>query len=164
MEKEAQELITQTRRDNEAIIAAFAKYFDFCPVYFYYNDANGKIAKGDFDGIFLDSTLNPDPSIRLKTDNFMIAYFGYHVQDQKEVTDQHGNTTTEMESTGFALPNREGITLMDNKMKQISSPFPRFIKASFQYRKEDINGVRTKIYEFRGAGTLDHHLKKYFEA
>ncbi len=163
MEKEAKELIEQTQKDNQAIVQAFSQYFNFCPVYFYYNDANSKVAQKDFDGIFLDSTLIPDPTIRMKTGNFMVAYYGYHTQDQKNVTDAKGNTSTEMEATGFAIPHKEGITVMDSDLKQLSLPFPRFIKANFRYRKELVNGVNVKIYEFKGAGTLDHHLKKYYE-
>ena len=62
---------------NKAIIKAFHKHFDFCPVYFFMNTQAIEMIENGTDSItFLNDSLQQDPSIRPAAKYFLVAEFG----------------------------------------------------------------------------------------
>jgi hypothetical protein len=87
-EHDVQEVSVRTRRD-------WASYFHFCPVYFFIDTNADKIRRGEFEGVLLDSSLNPiqDPILKPGDRDFYIGYFGspIHQPDSMRKT-THGQT------------------------------------------------------------------------
>jgi hypothetical protein len=67
---------------NSDIIHAFRKNFNFCPVYFFYSDYSDTIKAKRLDKVvFLNDSLQPDPTVKFEKKNFLIADFGTVEQD-----------------------------------------------------------------------------------
>lgn len=60
---------------NKNIIQAFRSEFDFCRVEFFMNKDANLVAKGKFDGVFIDDNLIPKYSVDFDTNNYFIASF-----------------------------------------------------------------------------------------
>lgn len=59
--EQAQTLRNQTKEANEEMIAAFKKYYTFCPVYFYYSsEADAVLKEKKFDLLWLDIDKKAD--------------------------------------------------------------------------------------------------------
>lgn len=69
-------------KDNKAVVQRtikdFTDNFRFCPVYFFIDTNTKKIAAGQFEGVLLDSSLNPAQNILLHPGdtNFFIGCYG----------------------------------------------------------------------------------------
>jgi hypothetical protein len=60
---------------NKNIIQAFRSEFDFCRVEFFMNKDANLVAKGKFEGVFIDDNLRPKYSVDFDTNNYFIASF-----------------------------------------------------------------------------------------
>lgn len=71
------DLATQIEREtyltNKIIIGSYLQEFDFCPVYFFYSNYSDSVKNKKLEGIFVDTTLQVNPSIICKADFFLIA-------------------------------------------------------------------------------------------
>ena len=79
---EANKIRTKNLQSNSAIIEAFTKNFDFCPVYFFSMSDSRKIVEGKLDSvIYYNASCVADSSIRPKASTYLIAEFGAIEQD-----------------------------------------------------------------------------------
>lgn len=69
----ATNLAKETELENKIVMSAYRKEFNFCPVYFFYSESSDSVRKNNLTGIFLDSTLNINPSIECHATFFLIA-------------------------------------------------------------------------------------------
>jgi hypothetical protein len=72
---------------NKNIIQAFRSEFDFCRVEFFMNKEANSVAKGKFEGVFVDDQLNPKPYVDFDTSNYFIASFIEDISDYTQKQD-----------------------------------------------------------------------------
>lgn len=121
-------------KKNKAIIRAFHKHFDFCPVYFFMNSqAIDLIEKGSSAITFLDDSLQKDSSIHPASKYFLVAEFGnmqmdtanyfnwYHLstQDTGEWRKPYYYSTSTFDYQAFIFESPQLI--------QLKRPFPYFV-------------------------------------
>ncbi|NOQ73650.1 MAG: hypothetical protein GQ574_16710 [Crocinitomix sp.] len=71
---EAKKVELEQLKKNQEIIAAFDKYFDFCPVFFFRSDYSNFVKKQQLDSVvFLNDTAGVDPGIKITSELFYIA-------------------------------------------------------------------------------------------
>ena len=155
-------IIKHRDEENQEIIDAFDKAFDFCPVYFFYNSDSKKVLEKDFKNLFLNHELKKDPNITFSLDTFLIGEFGYAVTDSSVTfgtgdvykngvnnADGYSNsaiTSSDFENYGFSIKNQE--------FKLIQKPFPGFTSGYFAFVKREPKAIAEK---------LNRNLHKYKE-
>ncbi len=121
------DLATQVEREtflnNKAIVRAYLKEFNFCPVYFFYSTYSDSVKQQKLTGIFLDSNLVQSPSIVCSASFYLIAEQGsvYNsslgfVPLSKAMTAKENGTASK--EVAIVIKNRFFIQLHD--------PFPFF--------------------------------------
>ncbi|HRN93616.1 MAG: hypothetical protein M9931_08895 [Chitinophagales bacterium] len=108
---------------NKKIVEAFVNEFRFCPVYFIYANASRQLIN-DGKAEFLNSQLQVDTSIHLKTENFLLLDYGTSMLN--ESTNSYNYTyghTTEGSTPG----NSQAFTILDKQYSQLHSPFPYIV-------------------------------------
>ena len=133
MDEKAERVRIKQEFENKSIISAFNKYFNFCPVQFFFSNHSVDVKNRRFDGIFLDDSLQVDASIKLDTNiRIMVADFSAIEQDTakylsnysygiigdnppKKVSNYY---TSSMEITSDAL------RILDQNFVQLNKPFP----------------------------------------
>ena len=152
-------LIKQKRDiQNLSLIEAFAFKFDFCPVYFFYNYDSRKIKNREFEGVFLNSNLQKDSTIRFELDTFLIGELGYAfegvdentVLDDKNTIRSRNNTTSDFSNYGFNIRNHDFYI--------IPKPFPNFVSGYFAiFKKSDkaiIERVNQELHKYYQTSSL----------
>lgn len=95
---------------NREIIRQFRKYFDFCPVYYFYDDQSGDILHGKLEGNVLNDSLQPLEQLPSEISNFYVAGVG--------------NVWPEASDRSY-----EGLVIMDKELRQLKDPFPYSVRA-----------------------------------
>ena len=98
----------ETHKKNKIFVDAFQAHYDFSKVLFMYDTSAVHLTAGKTEGIFLNNSLAPDPSIKLNDDKYLIAYFGKNPLN---------HTKSDV----------EGMVILDGSMNVIPPPFPYFI-------------------------------------
>lgn len=119
---------------NQNIITAFREQFNFCPVYFFYSNYSPAIKDRKFDNVvFLNDTLQPDPTIKFSKKSFLIAHFGVVLQDTAKYLEgreivSDGNFSVKEIKTYYGGPNfgYDGLVISSDAFVQLRSPFPYF--------------------------------------
>ncbi|MFT5821915.1 MAG: hypothetical protein ACI8ZM_003171 [Crocinitomix sp.] len=72
--EEAKKIALEQLKKNQEIIAAFNKYYDFCPVFFFRSDYSNYVLNQQLDSVvFLNDTAGIDPGIKINSELFYIA-------------------------------------------------------------------------------------------
>lgn len=122
--KSAEKIRQQQFNENKFIMNCFVRYFDFCPVYFFYNTSNDSVRQNKLQHIFLDSNLIVNPAIQMKEKIFLIAEEG-----DIEISNQQNNSdTTVTEPLASYTIRSGGIRIMDSQFRLLQQPFPYFVK------------------------------------
>ena len=108
--KEADYLRAKAERENKSIIQAFKNTFTFCDVHFFLSESTEDVKWRDFDGIFVDDSLQAIP--RSPIDEYAPFY-----------TLDFGQVYFQTFSEHF-----EGIAVMDEYFQQLERPFPYFVR------------------------------------
>lgn len=124
----ANEVIASTQFYNKLMMGVYAKELKFCKVYFIYAQLSDSLLNGARTGIFLDSTLNVNPSISMIENFYVIAEkdyvysssIGFVKEDTARFIKETGNRTIDV---AVVLKNKYG--------HQLKSPFPTFVKRAF---------------------------------
>jgi hypothetical protein len=120
---------------NMALIKAFGEYFNFCPVYFFWNSqANEFREKGIGAITFLNKDLQADSSIRPCTENFFFGEFGALQMDTGKYFDSYRVST--MDTGVWLKPNYyststfmfQAFTIQSPRMIQLKKPFPYYVR------------------------------------
>jgi hypothetical protein len=108
------------REENREIIEAFRTAFSFCKVYFFFSDSTDALLQGARTGFFVDDSLKINPAISLDEKFFMVADEGnpnlYQKYDRTQPNIDYGER-------GYL---NETIFLLDQNLKPLKSPFPRY--------------------------------------
>jgi hypothetical protein len=133
--EKAEKLKAKQFKLNSEIVAAFRKNFTFCPAYFFYDTYNDTILAGHIDDIiFLNDSLIPDPTIKLSTNKFLVAEFGFVVQDTaKYYTGSYYHQTDsgkvrKSEYSGGMDVRFEALRIMSDELVQLQRPFPYYVR------------------------------------
>jgi hypothetical protein len=119
-EKEAEQFII-----NKNTVIAYVRNFSFCKLYFTYSNNSDTLLKGARTGIFLDTNLVVDPTIKM-TENFYLlaerdyafnSSIGFVREDSAGLVKETGNPVREM---GVVIKNKYG--------HQLKGPFPYYVK------------------------------------
>ncbi len=130
----ALEVMAAAKFYNKLMIRVYTKEFNFCKVYFMYSQSSDSLLNGARSGIFLDSTLNVNPSITM-TENFYIiaekdyvynSSIGFVKEDTARYIKEVGNRTIDVP---VVLKNKYG--------HQLKPPFPLYIKRAFLKSSSD---------------------------
>lgn len=101
LDKQAEQIRNQQRRENRETILSFGKTFDFCPVYFFYAKDSEAIRKGDYQNKVFDANfeiVNIESDIPVFTAEF-----------------------SETEVLGI-----DGLIVMDHQLLKFEDPLPYF--------------------------------------
>lgn len=143
--EELEETIAERDNYNQTLIDAFDKYYSFSKLYLMYDTASISLKNGVRSGIFLDKSLNPDPTIEIPEGPFYLVRTG---------------TTDSSSTTGVAA-----IVIMDRHLKDMLRPFPYYV------RTNDLGRIFTRIFNHnklvkRDASKvvqkLEKNLRKFF--
>jgi len=127
---------TIQRRDkwNNAIAGMFVDSFSFCPYYIMYDTASHALMNGQRQGMFLNDSLQIDPSIKIDAEHiFLINY--------------------RSQSGEFPFD----VLLMRKLHERLEDPFPFFV----QLRESWINNVNTPGAE-KAVARLDRKLHNFY--
>ncbi len=126
--KLAKQVMAETKLYMRMMTKAYTENFDFCEVYFMYQQYSDSLFKGVRKGIFIDTTLAIDPSIEMKESYYLIAEkdyvynssVGFVKEDSANVVKESGNRTIEAP-----------VVLKNKYVHQLKDPFPYYINRSF---------------------------------
>lgn len=138
-DNESESLKIQRDEENKELIAAFRKYYKFSEVYFFNSYDSEKVRAGLLENIFLNDELQPDSTIKCKTEHFFIADI----------------STLQADDVGQTSTGIEALVIMDKQFVQLKRPFPFYVK-----RDEFFMGSRT-IREM--VGIMNFNLHEYFK-
>ena len=129
-DRDVTEVLNRTVRD-------YSRYFHFCPVYFFIDSMSDKIALGEYQGVVLDSSLQPvaDAESRLGARKFFIAHYGSPFPQPDSVRPTTGadlSGQTEMNGDDPTALFRERLVVCDADFNLLSGKGPRtnFVHAS----------------------------------
>jgi hypothetical protein len=87
--KEAEALKAKQYAQNLEVYRAFRDKYKFGNLYFFYSTHSNEVKTGQVAGIFLDSTLQADSSIKLNDKKFYVAEIG-DIQSESTSSTMHG--------------------------------------------------------------------------
>lgn len=109
--KDADALEQKAISTNKRLVAAFRDTFTFCSVYFIWNKDVDKYRLHKQSGLFLDDSLQYDPSIQVAEKNIMYA----NIRNDYEMG-KHG--------TPHSVVTVDMIALQDSNLQYFAWPFP----------------------------------------
>lgn len=145
----ANAIAAMQRQENREIIESFRTAFTFCRVYFFFTDSTDALLQGKRTGFFVNDSLQIDPAIRLNETFFLVADKGNPTVYQKK----YDPTQPDMDYSERSYLN-ETIFLLDQNLKPLKSPFPRYAQARFSgsswtnYWIGKVRGLNAKLLSF----------------
>jgi hypothetical protein len=119
----ATNLEKETELENKIIMSAYKKEFTFCPVYFFYSESSDSIRKNNLSGIFVDTTLQVNPSIVCNASFFLVAeQDAIYNSSLGLVPEPLAKTSRESGSYSREAP----IVVKNKYFIQLHKPFPFF--------------------------------------
>jgi hypothetical protein len=130
----ADQLEVKQKKYNKEIISGFKRKFKFCPVYFFFSNYTDSILSKQIDGIvFLNDSLQPDPSIKLNGKKFLVAEFANLTKDTAKYFNQYyyemGEKGLEKKAEyhGGSDMKRSALRILSDSLVQLKKPFPYYI-------------------------------------
>ena len=161
----ADKIVAERAEMNQKIMAAFKYNFTFCKVYFIYSRSTEALLKHE-QNIFLNEKLQPDTSIKLIQNYFLIAEYGSYTSNER-VDEYHykGVYTTEPSAS---TASSSALFIMDTTLTQLQEPFPfaapvylgGFIKAVVQLDRQ-LDKVYYDKYYNNAMGSRDAFLQNF---
>lgn len=156
----------------------WSTYFKFCPLYFFVDTNADKIRLGQFEGVLLDSTMQPASNLAVQTGerNIYIGYFGSPLP-QPDTTGPPGPLGQYMEHDGDDVTSliRERFLVHDADFRMLPDAKPRtnFVRAirppemsgrEYRHYRRSItyNASRWYIDYQPTAYSYDATLRRYF--
>ena len=137
----AEKLAAEQAEINRLIAESFKNNFNFCRVYFFYSNYSEFILSNEYDKIiFMNYNLNPDTTVNLKNEKFLIAEFARIEQDTSATGWEYYKDKSSLkeneqhDALRYAGGNygMSALIVRSNKLVQLSKPFPYYVK----YRPE----------------------------
>lgn len=104
MKEDADLMWQEQRKKNREIVKAFELIFDFCPVYFFYDENSGAVKENLYDNYILDYNLDTVPADTFN--HYETVYFADFGQVYFEVFNQHMLGAVVLDSQMEVLPRR----------------------------------------------------------
>lgn len=134
--KEANKIKANALKTNTVIMDAFAKNFDFCPVYFFSMHDSRRILEGKLDSvIFYNTDGVPDTSIHMGAPAYLIAEFDAIEQD---TTYYYKGTLNDATKEDNIAQNKtyyggdkytiSALVIRNRDFNQLRDPFPYYVK------------------------------------
>ncbi|RYE23414.1 MAG: hypothetical protein EOP51_10610 [Sphingobacteriales bacterium] len=155
------------------MVADFNDNFHYCPVYYFYDTTAEKVKQGQFEGVLLDSNLNPVKNmvISAKDTNFFVTYFGNSVPEN--VTTSYGwngtvNKDDELNySHASSLRQAFKLVVMDHNFVQLPSYTELWSAVAIGRKwrnlpKYTYNSAHLSIYYWAFAGILSRNLTEFY--
>lgn len=131
----AENVATEAAKNNKATMVAFEKEFDFCPVYFIYEQNSVAIREKEVKkGIFLNNRLEVDESIVCGEEYILTAEFGVTEPDTASFYDHSYtyqlNDSSEVRETRYKEYNTNvtGLVIKSDHFIQLHRPFPYYVR------------------------------------
>lgn len=104
MKEDADLIWQEQRKKNEEIVKAFTFIFDFCPVYFFYDENSGLVKDGQYEGVLMNANFD---TLDLDTlHDFNHVYFADIGEVYFEAFSQHMKGAVILDSAMNLLPRR----------------------------------------------------------
>lgn len=158
MEKRAQAIINKQKELNKEIASSFAE-FNFCKVYFFYSGQSTFLINGELSKVDLynsDLVLMRDTKLK---GEYLVADFGMMNDEAPSRTEteqkpQSGISDNKKYTGSNTSTNIRTMYLRDNKLVQLSGPFPYYVRfhpnpiksRSYQEVVEKMNQQLTDFY------------------
>lgn len=133
------EMVRKMQRDeNLEILYAFNKCYNYSKVYFFYSNDSEKIKEGNWDGVFLNDSLQYDPSISpVKTSKWFIGELDYLESDTAKHWERSyfNPNTKRLENIYWGTSPefyRRSLVIRDNNFIQLKRPFPYYVSVKTQ--------------------------------
>ncbi len=185
LKKTRPELLPEFERDVSEVarrtVIDYSKHFRYCPVYFFIDSNANKVATGDWEGVLLDSSLQParNPVVRPGSKDFFIAHFGSPIPQPDSVRAASTgdlNASLEMYGDDPSALFREKLIVSDADFRllgRLVGPRTNYVRALRpsgmnsnqyrEYRKEiTYNAKRWFIDYMPTAYSYDATLRTFF--
>ncbi len=159
----------------------WSRNFHFCPVYFFLDTLSDKIRNGEWNGVLLDSTMQPATSLAVQPgeQNIYIAYFGTPISQPDTVRPSNPGTSlgqyAEHDGDDVTSLIRERLLVNDINFRMLSERLPRtnYLRvlrpdwmSAFEYRQYrrglTYNAKRWYIDYQPTAYSYDATLRRFF--
>ncbi len=118
LHREIEKITAENQASNQLLMQAFQESFKFCAAYFFYDYDTGRIRSGDWSGVFLDMSGEPDPAIEPGSREFLVL------------------------SEGLAGESgRSSYIVMDEHLEMVPGPFPS------SFRKNNFMNVVIGVFD-----------------
>jgi hypothetical protein len=132
---------------NKSIVRAYLKSYTFSKVYFFYSNFSDTLLKGARSGIFLDSNLVTDPSLKYDGNYYLVAEeglsydssIGFVPEDSARIVTEAGSTPVDCY-----------VVVKNKYYNQLKHPFP------FRILYWGISQVMTDVYMVNASGKIIH--------
>jgi hypothetical protein len=143
----ADKIVADRLAMNLKIMDAFKYNFTFCKVYFIYAKNTDALLKHQ-PNIFLNSQLQPDSSIHMKEDYFLIAEYGSFTSNER-VDDYHYSGVYHTEPSS-STASTSALVMLDTTLTQLQEPFPFAVPVylgGYNKAVEQMDRQLTKLYD-----------------
>lgn len=161
------DLATQVEREtqltNKAIIRAYNKKFEFCPVYFFYSDCSDSVKHKNLTGIFVDSTLSVNSSIVCNATFYLVA-------EQGSIYDSSLGIVSESQAPKAVekgTASKEVAIVVKNRyFIQLHKPFPYYqkgysLKKHYTDYVENFNNSLERFYDKNAGYIIPEELLEF---
>ena len=139
----AEKVESRQEAENKKIVAAFKEYYNFSDVVFFYSNNSGKVRDKDYTNIFLDDSLNIDPSVVINgSEPIFIADFGPLKQDTAQYyskmryqPDKNWSLEKKKEYYGGTNFGFQVLAIKDKNFVQLQEPFPFYVRTMYKSMK-----------------------------
>ncbi len=169
--EKAEQIETEQKLYNQALVAAFEANFDFCPVYFFFSHYTQKVKLGQFDSVeFLNRDLLPDNSVKLDNPYYLVAEITSVVGDTAKNFDHYYYEPTANgperkasyyggNSLGF-----EALVVKSDQFIQLTRPFPYYERLLQKSLPTIVGGLNDRLYRFHTRMLKKQRRKAYRKA
>jgi hypothetical protein len=137
----AEKVQLNQKHENEKIINAFKKNYDFSEVFFFYSYNSEKVRLKQFENIFLNESLEIDSTLVFNPNrDFFIAEFGYLERDTMKYYSHSSIVPAENGGVdliaNYYTPSSDfdfyALRIMDQHFVQLNRPFPYYTRAIYK--------------------------------
>jgi hypothetical protein len=141
----AERIIAERKAQNQKIVDAFRKEFDFCKVYFIYASSTSDLLNGK-KGIFLNDTLALDTTIELKESFYLIAEYGA-VTANMRFDEYHYKNVNKTEATSNTTTT-SALFISDTTLTQLKEPFPFYQIVLLENYVKAVERMNSALHRF----------------
>ena len=140
----AEETQKNQRVENLSLINAFRSAYNFSEIKFFYSEDSRNVREGDFEGIFLNDSLEKDPAIVLQSRKNIFTCELTNIEEDTAMYFSHYEWVPTGNFAEVQVPRFYGggentfyaLVIKDQDYNQLSRPFPYYSRALFKSMEE----------------------------